>query len=100
MSQYTLLCPHQVRQLHGPLPAGHRDRLLPGQTLFLDIHCNQSFFLPHQVRSLYGPLLATVTASKSAFQAMVKQHEPGNNAEAFVAAIRARPEGKEGQVYR
>ncbi len=52
-----------------------------------------------QVRLLYGPLLACVTASKSAFTAMVRQHGNGD-IETFVRAARSNPEGREGQIYR
>jgi hypothetical protein len=53
-----------------------------------------------QVRSLYGPLLACVTASKSAFEAMVHQHSPQGSHQSFVELVRANPEGREGQIYR
>ena len=53
-----------------------------------------------QVKSLYGPLLAIVQTSKSASQAMVRQHSPDGTREAMVAAIRAQPEGPEGVAYR
>ena len=53
-----------------------------------------------QVKELYGPLLAVVTASKSAFDAMVRQHSPGEAIDGFITAAREHPEGKEGQVYR
>ncbi len=53
-----------------------------------------------QVRSLYGPLLACVTASKSAFEAMVHQHSPQLGDRNFVELVRENPEGKEGQIYR
>lgn len=53
-----------------------------------------------QVRSLYGPLLACVTASKSAFEAMVRQHSPDGTSKTFVELIREHPEGREGQIYR
>ena len=53
-----------------------------------------------QVKSLYGPLLAIVQTSKSASQAMVRQHSPDGTRESMVAAIRACPEGPEGVAYR
>lgn len=52
-----------------------------------------------QVRLLYGPLLACVTASKSAFTAMVQQHGDGDTA-SFVRAARENPEGPQGKIYR
>ena len=52
-----------------------------------------------QVRLLYGPLLACVTASKSAFTAMVQQHGDGDTA-SFVRAARENPEGPQGKTYR
>jgi hypothetical protein len=53
-----------------------------------------------QVRDLYGPLLATVNATRAAYAAMVRQASPDGTAGGFVAAARARPEGREGHVYR
>ncbi len=53
-----------------------------------------------QVRNLYGPLLACVTASKSAFDAMCRQHSPDGTPKTFIAAIRGDPAGREGQIYR
>ena len=53
-----------------------------------------------QVRNLYGPLLACVTASKSAFDAMCRQHSPDGTPKTFIEAIRSNPGGREGQVYR
>ena len=53
-----------------------------------------------QVRNLYGPLLACVTASKSAFDAMCRQHSPDSTPKTFVEAIRSNPGGREGQIYR
>jgi molybdopterin synthase catalytic subunit len=55
---------------------------------------------PDQVRSLYGPLLACVTASKSAFEAMVRQHSPDGTVKTFVGLIRDDPKGREAEVYR
>ena len=51
------------------------------------------------MRLLYGPLLACVTASKSAFTAMVQQHGDGDTA-SFVRAARENPEGPQGKIYR
>ena len=53
-----------------------------------------------QVRDLYGPLLACVTASKSAFDAMVRQHSPDGTKESLIQAVREDAEGKEAQAYR
>jgi hypothetical protein len=53
-----------------------------------------------QVRDLYGPLLATVNATRAAYAAMVRQASPDGTTGGFVAAARARPEGREGHVYR
>ena len=53
-----------------------------------------------QVKSLYGPLLAIVQTSKSASEAMVRQHSPDGTRESMVAAIRGCPEGPEGVAYR
>ncbi|KAK9816448.1 hypothetical protein WJX72_000464 [[Myrmecia] bisecta] len=53
-----------------------------------------------QVKSLYGPLLACVTASKSAFDAMVTQHSPNRSVADFMNAARLNPNGPEGQTYR
>ena len=53
-----------------------------------------------QVRELYGPLLACVTATKSAFEAMVRQHSGTATIQEFITAARSNPEGKEGHTYR
>ena len=53
-----------------------------------------------QVKELYGPLLAVVTASKSAFDAMVRQHSPDGSRTSFIHAAQSNPESKEGQTYR
>ncbi|EFJ43679.1 hypothetical protein VOLCADRAFT_96054 [Volvox carteri f. nagariensis] len=53
-----------------------------------------------QLKHLYGPLLSSVTASRSAFHAMVKQHSPDGNKEAFQAAVQANPDGPEARMYR
>lgn len=53
-----------------------------------------------QVRLLYGPLLACVTATRSAYAAMVRQHAPDGQAESFMRAARECPEGPEGVAYR
>lgn len=53
-----------------------------------------------QVKSLYGPLLACLTTSRSAFDAMLKQHSPDGTRQALVAAIHENPGGHEGEAYR
>ncbi|CAK0785547.1 hypothetical protein CVIRNUC_008757 [Coccomyxa viridis] len=53
-----------------------------------------------QVRNLYGPLLACVTASKSAFDAMCRQHSPDGSSKTFIDAIRSDPGSREGHIYR
>ncbi|GLI65370.1 hypothetical protein VaNZ11_008921 [Volvox africanus] len=53
-----------------------------------------------QLKHLYGPLLSSVTASRSAFHAMVKQHSPDGTQEAFQAAVQANPDGPEARMYR
>ncbi len=53
-----------------------------------------------QVKELYGPLLAVVTASKSAFDAMVKQHSKDRSVKSFISAAQTTPESQEGQTYR
>ena len=53
-----------------------------------------------QVKDLYGPLLSCVTASKSAFDAMIRQHSPDGTKAGFVRAIRENPECGEAIAYR
>lgn len=53
-----------------------------------------------QVKDLYGPLLSCVTASKSAFDAMVGQHSPDGTKAGFVRAIREDPDSREAIAYR
>ncbi|PNW79331.1 hypothetical protein CHLRE_09g411300v5 [Chlamydomonas reinhardtii] len=53
-----------------------------------------------QLKNFYGPLLATITASRSAFRAMVRQHSPDGTKEAFQAAVFAAPDGPEARAYR
>lgn len=53
-----------------------------------------------QVRDLYGPLLSCITASKSAYEAMIRQHSPDGTSESFVKAVKQNPDGSEGQAYR
>ena len=70
------------------MPLAHRDG-----------HVSQ--LLPHmQVRNLYGPLLACVTASKSAYEAMIRQHSPDGTSAGFMDRIRAKPDSREGAIYR
>lgn len=52
------------------------------------------------MKSLYGPLLACLTTSRSAFDAMLKQHSPDGTREALVSAIHTNPGGHEGEAYR
>lgn len=76
------------------------------QCCYMCPHCyasNTSMPAPHptlQLRDFYGPLLATVTATKSAYDAMVRQHSSENTAQGFQAAVRAAPEGEEAKAYR
>ena len=53
-----------------------------------------------QVKDLYGPLLSCVTASKSAFDAMIGQHSPDGTKTGFVRAIRENPDSSEAIAYR
>ena len=57
-----------------------------------------------QLKSLYGPLLACVTASKSSFDAMVRQASRNENRRftlpEFQAAVRADPSGPAASSYR
>ncbi|KAG2431525.1 hypothetical protein HXX76_009539 [Chlamydomonas incerta] len=53
-----------------------------------------------QLKNFYGPLLATITASRSAFRAMVRQHSPDGTKEAFQGAVFAAPDGPEARAYR
>ena len=52
------------------------------------------------MRLLYGPLLACVHATRSAWEAMVRQHSPDGTPDGFVRALQANPEGPEGEAYR
>ena len=52
-----------------------------------------------QLKALYGPLLACVTASKSAYEAMLRQAKFSTNRE-FRAAVRADPDGPAAKQYR
>jgi len=53
-----------------------------------------------QVRDLYGPLLSCITASRSAYEAMMRQHSPDGTPESFIKATRQDPEGPEAKAYR
>eukprot|EP00879_Flechtneria_rotunda_P008158 GHRR01008546.1.p1 GENE.GHRR01008546.1~~GHRR01008546.1.p1 ORF type:complete len:157 (+),score=52.66 GHRR01008546.1:1428-1898(+) len=53
-----------------------------------------------QLRDFYGPLLACVTATKSAYDAMVKQHSPNGSAAAFQERCIHDPTGPEAKAYR
>ena len=53
-----------------------------------------------QVKDLYGPLLSCVTASKSAFDAMIGQHSPDGTKAGFVRAIKENPDSSEAVAYR
>eukprot|EP00884_Botryococcus_braunii_P003158 jgi/Botrbrau1/12843/Bobra.0045s0012.1 len=57
-------------------------------------------FLNEQVRELYGPLLACVTASRSAYQAMVREHSPDGTQTTFVRSLRDSPDGPVAKAYR
>lgn len=53
-----------------------------------------------QVKDFYGPLLACITASKSSYDAMIRQNSPDGTVQSFVNAIKENPEGREGVIYR
>jgi hypothetical protein len=55
-----------------------------------------------QLRSFYGPLLACVSATKSAYNAMVRQHSPEGapDQRAFHLACLRDPEGPQATAYR
>eukprot|EP00775_Hariotina_reticulata_P010439 gene10439-10597_t len=53
-----------------------------------------------QLREFYGPLLACVTATKAAYNAMVKQHSPDGTMKAFQRACIDDPDGSEAKAYR
>lgn len=59
--------------------------------------------LLHCRRDFYGPLLACVSATKSAFNAMVRQHSLDGekpDARAFHQACLRDPQGAQGTAYR
>lgn len=49
---------------------------------------------------MYGPLLAIVNASKSAFDAMVKQHCSEMDTKSFIQKAQSEPDSMEGHTYR
>ncbi|GAX73465.1 hypothetical protein CEUSTIGMA_g917.t1 [Chlamydomonas eustigma] len=53
-----------------------------------------------QLREFYGPLLACVTATKSAYNAMVKQHSPDATRSGFQKALSQDPEGPTAVAFR
>lgn len=53
-----------------------------------------------QVKELYGPLLMCITSTKSAYDAMVRQHSHDGSVECFFTAVRRDPNGHEARVYR
>uniref|UniRef100_A0A7R9YPK9 Uncharacterized protein n=1 Tax=Chlamydomonas euryale TaxID=1486919 RepID=A0A7R9YPK9_9CHLO len=53
-----------------------------------------------QLREFYGPLLACVTATKSAYDAMVQQHSPDGTLMAFTRALSEDSQGATASAYR
>lgn len=53
-----------------------------------------------QLREFYGPLLACVTATKSAYNAMVKTHSPDGTSVGFHKAMVTDPDGPTAAAYR
>ncbi|KAG2489113.1 hypothetical protein HYH03_012339 [Edaphochlamys debaryana] len=53
-----------------------------------------------QLKEFYGPLLACITASRTAWHAMVKQHSPDGTKDALGMAIAADLNGPEARAYR
>lgn len=53
-----------------------------------------------QVKDLYGPLLACISASKTSYDAMIRQHSPDGTVSSFVGAIQENPKGEQGHAYR
>eukprot|EP00878_Enallax_costatus_P004346 GHUV01004581.1.p2 GENE.GHUV01004581.1~~GHUV01004581.1.p2 ORF type:complete len:196 (+),score=65.93 GHUV01004581.1:1905-2492(+) len=53
-----------------------------------------------QLRDFYGPLLACVTATKSAYDAMVRQHSPDKSMATFQRKCTDNPAGPEATAYR
>jgi hypothetical protein len=44
--------------------------------------------------------LACITASKKAFEAMIRQNSPDGKTETFIQRLRTEPTGKEADAYR
>lgn len=69
----------------------------------MPVHCRVPVYccVP-QLRDFYGPLLACVSATKSAFNAMVRQHSSDGqyDIKAFHHACLRDPLGPEGTAYR
>lgn len=100
----TLLLSHRFTA-HRPLPPS----FFPSPTGYLFTYFNtkktderkaQIDRANDQVRLLYGPLLACISATRSAYAAMVRQHSPDGTTDGFVKAIREWPDGPEGNSYR
>ncbi|WIA09377.1 hypothetical protein OEZ85_008783 [Tetradesmus obliquus] len=53
-----------------------------------------------QLRDFYGPLLACVTATKSAYDAMVRQHSPDGTLQRFQELCMAEPSGPQAAAYK
>ncbi|KIZ02239.1 hypothetical protein MNEG_5721 [Monoraphidium neglectum] len=53
-----------------------------------------------QLRNFYGPLLAAVSATKSAYDALITQHSPDGSQGAFQDAVHSDPGGVEAEAYR
>ncbi|KAI8466963.1 MAG: hypothetical protein J3K34DRAFT_432029 [Monoraphidium minutum] len=53
-----------------------------------------------QLRNFYGPLLAAVSATKSAYDALIAQHSPDGSRGAFQEAVQGHPGGCEAEAYR
>ena len=53
-----------------------------------------------QLRMFYGPLLALCAATKSAYDAMVRQHSSDGTLGSFIRGIKEDPSGAEGVAYR
>lgn len=53
-----------------------------------------------QLREFHGPLLACVSATKSAYKAMISEHSPDGTKEGFQKAVQDTPEGPEARCYR
>lgn len=53
-----------------------------------------------QLKNFYGPLLAAVSATKSAYDALVAQHSPDSTSQGFQKAIEGDRHGPEAEAYR